>query len=748
VMTRNDRETTDSGIWRSANDGFDWERVHQFPYTPGGTPPPAGQLVRAPGNDHMVYAAGGTALAVSSDGGVTFQNALPLPSGPFQGFNHVAAASAPAGTAVPPVVYCLGDNQLFLSLNGGTNWVQVQGTLPSGAGSSVGTANSRAPSVLVVSPKFPFEVYLVTNDHKLFRGGFSGILGTPQSNWEEIVQPTLGPQDSGNIFLAATQPGAGNLLFYSPQRSKAFVGQIEPASASDWMQLDQGNAVHVDLHGIFLSHDFQASLQNGSYQVKSGTVWLLSDGGLYRSTDGGKHFQAAQNINSLSCVNIACVAIQGAGPAISLNTGDNDGFYSMDGGAHWSPQDYGGGDNDCSYADPLRPHSMLIYTPRWDKHGHPSSGRLGQTVTVYETSPGHLPDARSGTSQAHTVLGPPLSADGSPIWNAGSFFGMRGSRPLVLNLPGDDASAPGDYVFIRFKKGSPSVVLRTRNILGITSRNDWDSNPALVTQQGPALPVADAGLVQASGGHSATAFYVGGDASNQLWKWTNGMTSWKQLVPGGGASAARRFFVNPYDPNLIYVLDNQDVKRSDDGGATWHTDTNFQIQLTSGGRIPVSRGQVSGEPEPVEVVLTDMLFDPLHPLVRFAIGEGGAFLTVDGVTWTRLLDTGGLPGRPVNCYYDWISDPANPALYVAFAGRSLVKISPIPIPLPPQKTVPFVVNEPTLLARQAVLAAGLVPKFTGAQTPTSFVSAQSPSAGNLVPAGSTVTMVLHKGPVP
>jgi hypothetical protein len=48
------------------------------------------------------------------------------------------------------------------------------------------------------------------------------------------------------------------------------------------------------------------------------------------------------------------------------------------------------------------------------------------------------------------------------------------------------------------------------------------------------------------------------------------------------------------------------------------------------------------------------------------------------VNWNRLLDTGALPGRPTNCYYDWVSDPCQRALYVAFAGRSLVKISPLP----------------------------------------------------------------------
>ena len=162
----------------------------------------------------------------------------------------------------------------------------------------------------------------------------------------------------------------------------------------------------------------------------------------------------------------------------------------------------------------------------------------------------------------------------------------------------------------------------------------------------------------------------------------------------------------------------------------------------------MARGEVSGEGDHVEVVLTDMQFDPFEPTIRFAVGEGGAFMTLDGVTWSRLLDTGGLPGRPVNCYYDRISAPTNRALYVAFAGRSIVRISPLPLPVVLLRTVPDLFEVSAALARQAVLAEGLVPKFKGAQGARAWVSSQSPVAGERVPVGSTVTMVLRLGPIP
>ena len=377
----------------------------------------------------------------------------------------------------------------------------------------------------------------------LWRGDYTQFSSTKKSIWQRVVPPDLNgqDQDSGSAFVATTLVGHGELLFYGAQRTKAYVGPLDPVSASDWQELDEDNNVHPDLHGIFLSPDFEATLQNGDYQLLSGTVWLLCDGGIYRSTDGGKHFKAANNVKTLSCVNVAGVAIQGK-TALSLNTGDNDGFFSADGGGSWTSQDYGGGDNDCSFADPLRPHSMLVFTPRWDPDGNLGSAAEGQTVAIYEGVTGQLPEVALGTNSRHVVPGPPLS----DRWNASSSFVLRGYRPIVLNLPGDDGLTLGDYIFIRFKADtSQAVLLRTQKILEIDSRDDWDTvatspfDGTRVFQQGPVLPAADVGVVQASGGHTETVFYVGGNKSSELWKWTggDGLTDGPSAVGGVSVSA-------------------------------------------------------------------------------------------------------------------------------------------------------------------------------------------------------------------
>jgi hypothetical protein len=437
ALSRSDREANDAGVWRSTDCGSTWSLVYSFPRQ-GGVPA-AGQLIWAEGTAHLVFAAGQTSLGVSRDGGATWQTAT-RQAGPIIGgatlvpANHVAVAATPAGTLRPPAVYALAANMIQVSLDGGSTWTPDAGTLPSPIGGPVGLFNSNNECVMVVSPRAPFEVFVTRDgssaayDPQLWRGDYSQFAQTRKSTWQELPIPSVGDQDSGNVWLAITRPGQGEALFYGPQRyfgnnvGEAWVAPLDLQSSSDWHKLGTGNRVHVDLHGMFLSPDFRAGFDGNDYKAAAGTVWLLSDGGIDRSTNGGNNFEPAGSISTLSTVNFAGAAVPGKGPLLSLNTGDNDGFASRDGGKTWRTQQYGGGDNDTSWSDPLQPHSMLIFTPRWNDHGGPANGK-GQTLALYETDPGNLPDI-SSSDDRQMIPGPPLRP-GTVLWNATSSFAQR-----------------------------------------------------------------------------------------------------------------------------------------------------------------------------------------------------------------------------------------------------------------------------------------------------------------------------------
>jgi hypothetical protein len=688
ALTANDLAQDSRGLWRSTDWGTNWTRVHQF--TPSVN---LGELQWAQGSDHLVYAAGASSLAISADAGATFKDVFPWGRGSPASVNHVAVWQNEPADPFPAIIYALGESTMFVSFDGGIHWTFDKGPVPQNIGGRTSqVANSTSAHVMAISPRCPLQVYVAQNGSggaapaALYRADYTRFPGTQKSDWTQVILPNLiidpATQDSGNVFLVATQRGRGDLLFYGAQRfsqdwsqAAAWVGPLEPAAPSDWHRMGSG---HVDLHGFLLSPDFKAQIVNGSYQLGTGTLWMLSDGGIYRSADGGWNFSPADNVTTLACMSVAGVAIAGKGVALSLNTGDNDGFYSMNGGQNWSYQQYGGGDNDCAFADPLRPHAMMQFTPRWDK-----------TVSVYQAQPGNLPDASATGHDRKAVTGPPILPNS---WNASSFYAERGFRPIVLGLAGEEAPSQGDYIFVLNPNDANATLVRTQNILDIQQREEWlttatgPGQGANVFLQGPPLPEANLGVVRASGGHANTVFFAGGAQPNpggntNLWTWTAGATDWTQIVPAPaiqgrsvGAQAAIRFFIHPYQPQVIYILDSHHVKRSDDGGLTWNVDQSLESQLTWNNQIPISTNDDSaGIGEHFDLVLNDMQFDPNYFAARFAVGRGGAFMTIDGVNWTSLLHTAALPGRPSSCYLDSLSQ-ATATLYVAFAGRSLVKI--------------------------------------------------------------------------
>ncbi len=104
-----------------------------------------------------------------------------------------------------------------------------------------------------------------------------------------------------------------------------------------------------------------------------------------------------------------------------------------------------------------------------------------------------------------------------------------------------------------------------------------------------------------------------------------------------------------------------------------------------------------------------MQFDPFDGNRRFAVGLAGAFMTSDGATWQRVLDTGAMRGLPTNCFFDQWSVPSDPSLYVGFAGRGIVKISDLGLgggvillaPTPAAETEPGPLERPSIRVRIA-----------------------------------------------
>jgi FG-GAP-like repeat len=453
--------------------------------------------------------------------------------------------------------------------------------------------------------------------------------------------------------------------------------------------------VHVDPHAIAFSADFNITLKSPSGlsypydqnkvldKYLGGTIFMANDGGVYRSTDGGASWSLGSGLATLQPQNIAGLSKPGHEPALYMGLGHNDNFFSLNGGKVWGDPVNACGDCGPWFADPAQPSRVLeiagrddpralaLYTEDVVFHNYPdpSLGVYRKSIPLPGgCSGGSIPPCPDGEAY---VVGSNASAD-YPL-------ARLGDRPIVLTTSGESPEPDGDYVIIRYRTDGKRVVLRTKKLSSITQIADWN-DVAKVTQQGPVLPQnvgpekVTPSIVQASGGHTNTVFYVGDlELSGGVWKWTSGMSNWQLIVSGGTpgheSGRARRFFASPYDSGLIYIIDGSAIKRSNDGGASWDVDTNLQNAVSERGEFSV---------DSTDAIIKDMVFDRNEPNTRFAIGNAGVFYTIDGVNWKLLLSTTAMPGHPISGYFDSISDPCKRTLYVAFDGRGVIKVGPIP----------------------------------------------------------------------
>ena len=61
---------------------------------------------------------------------------------------------------------------------------------------------------------------------------------------------------------------------------------------------------------------------------------MANDGGVVWSEDGGESWNPLRGLPALDPINIAGLDVGGA-PALYIGTGDNDSFFSTDGGDTW-----------------------------------------------------------------------------------------------------------------------------------------------------------------------------------------------------------------------------------------------------------------------------------------------------------------------------------------------------------------------------------------------------------------------------
>lgn len=704
AATGNDARSPDqSGLYRSLDGAQSWSLVYQVKRQINNSTRvfPISQIAIAPDEPNVIFGAAGVCLALSTDGGANWKEIQPTPSDNDDRFWRVATGTRLFGERW---VYVVG-SQVWFSRDGGDTW--SVDTVANSHGLTLGpvVAIGESARALTAHPTDAHSVFLTRADFSIWAGSYLE-LPVGSSFWTQLAPTPVipdGPTDSGANFVIPVVAPNKQFFLISSDRRTVNIGRNLPRSASEWTRFEDDNC-HCDPHALAVTPDFFPAIASGSPATR-GRAILVNDGGAFLSTDGGHSWRLGRDLTTLNVVNLAVNSVGANGtPSLCFGCGDNNGFSSNNGGAHWGTQDYEGGDNDCAFSDPMQPTRAIVFAPRADG----PDGIEGE-IYLYRSSGSEPPNLGWDTDDRTEIPGPvnlplkPPATKKQAGWSVVSSFFNFGYRPIVLTVPGETPLPDGDTIIIRFTARDGAFLMRTWKLSEISSANDWASTatadgPNVKSfQVGPPLPASDMPVAQASGGHHHTVFYVNDnvhplneslpDGKMRLFKWKAGMPNWQQIVPPPVVKSAappsfpaplvpnnaRRFFVDPYRPSLLYVLSDANVFRSDDGGGAWTIDTLLENQLTQGGAFPM---RIGFDENPHEALLRDMQFDPYRPGTRFAAGPAGVFATYDGIHWAPLLVSEPLALRPNNITYDYRSCPR--AVYVATLNSGLLRISPIP----------------------------------------------------------------------
>lgn len=670
------RQAPVDGVYLTTNGGNTWRRVYQPKC--GTQPMPAeGVAFISP---LLAIAWGGCEVAVSLDGGETFPSPTRISTGAtvtqlIVDPNSNAAYACGPGTGAPMPPFWRTNNIL------NSPWTTVSVPRPATAPtpnneSWCGSNQPRVPfgfwHALALQPGNNQILYVAVNSNPkslLWKIDFSrGVQATPLPRPAPPAWALGTGSGATYVFTKPHSPPDGsnfNMLF--GDTDSLFFSDGEPVFDYSWTLMDKPN-VHVDSHALALDPAFDMRIvRDPDGQMVpfpcTGSIWSANDGGVYSSVNCGRDWTRANGgrivssggtlsggLSTLAVKMVGVATRRDQPPVLAIGTGDNGDFFSNNGGVTWlEPERSNCADCDNWYSDVLNPSWMMT---------------INRTnMSRFNTRPWALDSYRTNPSNLTRLVNFSLNDATTTL------------RPVVQTLPSEVPRMDAVWIECCADVGSNTgrpALIRTSDI----------NNPS-ADQVVTYLPQGSWG-VQTSGGHTSTSFFIWNIQDNSVNKYARG--AWTRLVPGTGARIADRFFVNPYDPNEIYMVESQagtdpggnlfrpGVKRWNSLHMRWDVDETLTSLLTENGKFTLDCNSFPS------CLINDIFFVPNEP-TRFIAGKAGVFYTVDLHTWRRLFSTEEIPSATSSLFFDKYTSNMR-SLYVSLNGRGVIRFDNIPTPVP------------------------------------------------------------------
>jgi hypothetical protein len=535
-----------AGVFRTSNGGSSWAACASGPGTR------SNKVLVHPTNPDVVYVATDTGLWKSVDGGASWANRRPG-----------RATDALLDPTAPETLYVGAHNDgVYRSVDGGATWVPRQGTT---SGFFTALPWGQAAEWIKLSM------------------GLGGTRGT------RFIAAKMG-QDSGRVFLSTT---AGDNWIMVPD-------VVQPAGYNEWTNMISVHprfsnrilAGAVGLSRTVTSYTFDptSGTHSDHHQVvydpvDPTTCYVATDGGVYRSLDGGATW--ALQSRGMTATQFYSVGVSQTDPFVLGGATQDQGVLKLRPGSELDWDDvHAGNEGGFFIVDPN--DSRTIYTTPW-------SNNLRRSTDTGAT----WNDIRNGMS---------TTFNGAPV-------GPATVRHLAVRFGLSSHLIAGGTIVVRDANGN-EIFHQSRVYLSLTRGDAW---------VGRELTDGDVNRVAFSPAEPLTCFAV--TSTGNVYKSSGG---WTWRLAHTAANRPSPMYITGLalswtNPDVLYITfggyGGPRIMRSDDAGAHW-----------------TDRSGTTGDDLPA-IPISSIVVSPVSDDVAYVSTDIGVFRTQDGgATWQDFND--------------------------------------------------------------------------------------------------------------
>ncbi len=402
------------GVWKSINGGNSWSPINDFlPNLAVST------LVRDPNNENVVYmgtgegffnfdAQRGAGIFVSNNFGDSWSQLASTDNSDFHYVNRMAKLNG------QNVLLAATRQGIFRSTNSGTSWTEVSGQSVSSRGFvdlKVDPSDSTHVMAVHYGGSQATRFVMQSTDSGVTWNVLGALDGLPTNN---IGRIELGFGSDGVIYAAiANSADATNGLYRSPGLGNNFVKTASNTAFIErqgWYDLvvavDPSNSDKVIMGAVdqFITTNAGATITKNTFwnpgagQIPnyvhadqhiyyfdpndSDTIYVGSDGGIFRSTDGGDTYE---NINNNFFVSQSYgIAVNPDGSGVTSGTQDNGSQLYFGDDQVWL--EWSGGDGGYSAWDQQNSDFLYGSRPSGSMFGSSDGGITSTNISLPDTT--------------------------------------------------------------------------------------------------------------------------------------------------------------------------------------------------------------------------------------------------------------------------------------------------------------------------------------------------------------------------